>query len=385
MARTQEVVVMDIGSSRIRMLVVEKPNNGIYSVKHIVEVAYDGHFEGEWVDGDSTAAAIAHAIAKTRDYTKIRRLFVGVPGAFCMVKTGSNGVSFAKRRKVERADLEGLFQKANPFANDPTYVVLNRSSIYYETDAGKKVVDPEGMPTSELTGKLSFVACKRAMVDYLDQVLHRHGINDIVYTCGIYAEMMCLFEPTVRDSGMVLMVDAGYLSSTVALMRGDGLYNMCSFSCGSGVICAWMQEVFELSFEAAVELYDKIDLSYQPREGESYTVRNVGEDGVTRELHISIEKAQAFMNEAIAHFAGFVQMGMQTFSEPMNNMVSMYLTGGAFMIHGAADCFGKKMGRYIKVAVPTMCPEYKQACCSGYIGLAHFAFQHEESKRRLLW
>lgn len=386
MARTQEVVVMDIGSSKIRILAVEKPNNGIFSVKQIIQQPHDGYYDGEWVDGDNTADAIMQAVSRMRDAgVRFKRLYVSLPSEFCTVKTARTQTSFAKRRKVERADMDMLYKKGDPFENDMTQTVVNRSSVYFTVDGNKKVVDPEGIATEELQGYLSYIACQRRVIEFLDKVFARVGVPEVEYTCGMFAEMMCVFDPIVRDNGVVLAIDAGYLSSTVALMRGDGIMQMRSFPCGKGVFVAWLQEGLGIPFNSAEALFDKTDLSYEARESDAYTVDVVSPTGEHAEMSFPIAKVQSYIADCIAVFANNVQCILQGFDEMLSIAAGLFLMGGGLGLRGAEDCLSKKMNRKVRLAAPTVCPEYKKPMHAGLIGIAHYAFAQEEKKRNRFW
>lgn len=385
MANTKEVVVMDVGSSKIRLLAVEKPNRSIYSVRKFVQEKYEGYFQGEWCDGNSTAMAIEAAIEAMRAYTRIRKLYVAVPAEFCTVRTARNDTTFAKRRRIERADMNALFPKANPFVDDMTKVLINQSAIYYELDGGRKNVDPEGEVTTNLTGYLSYIGCERRVIDFFNTVFKRLGIADVEYVCGTYAAMLYAFPTAVRDNADVLAVDAGYLSSSVALMRGDGLINLASYSCGKGVFAAWLAEGLDLPFEAAEALYDKADLSYNPREGDVYSVDVKGEDGKTHETQFAVAKVQNYIAECIAQLAVETQAAVDSFREPRCNAVGMSLMGGCISTRGALDCFRRKLSREVKFVTLENCPEYKQPVFAATIGIAHYAFVQEEKKHHRWW
>ncbi|NCA68035.1 MAG: hypothetical protein EOM87_08230, partial [Clostridia bacterium] len=177
MARTGDVAVLDIGSQKISVLVVERPNNGILSVKTISEVAYSGFMDSSWIDGADTVRAIAEAIADAKDKygSKIRKLYVGVPSEFCEVRLASPSVEFPKTRRVAATDIDSLFDRGNPFKNDMEIVLVNRSANYYVIDNSKKVVEPLGLDAREFKAYISYIACRRALIEFLDKVLRDCG------------------------------------------------------------------------------------------------------------------------------------------------------------------------------------------------------------------
>jgi cell division ATPase FtsA len=177
----------------------------------------------------------------------------------------------------------------------------------------------------------------------------------------------------------------GYLTTTVAMMRGDGIMQMRSFDCGKGIFAAWLQDALEIPFASAEALFDKTDLSYEARESDEYTVDVVDPNGNHVDMSFSITKVQSYISEIIAAFAGDVQCVLHGFDEMLSVTAGMFLLGGGLSIRGAEECFSKKLNRKVRAAAPTMCPEYKKPVHAGMIGIAHYAFSQEEKKRNRFW
>ncbi len=276
MSRSGDVAVLDIGSQKISVLIVERPNHGILSVKTINEVPYDGFMDGVFISGTDAARAVSEALyaAKESGY-KLRRLYIGVPSEFCEVRLSSPAMEFSKSRRINEADIAGLMARGNPFKNDMEVVLVNSSASYYVIDNSKKVVEPTGLEAREVKAHLSYIACRRALIEFLNKTVAASGITETVFVNATFAEMMCLFEPQIRDK-YVILADIGYLTTSVALMRGDGILHMLSFSLGGAYIIGALTEEFEVGFQDASALFAKINLSFDASDSDVYNVNSGG-------------------------------------------------------------------------------------------------------------
>lgn len=375
MARADNVAVLDIGSQKISVLIVERPNSGILSVKTISEVGYSGFMESAWLDGEDTVRAIKQAVIEAKDQSgyKIRKIYVAIPSEFCEVRLAAPAVEFTKSRRINQADIDSLIERGNPFKNDMDMVVVNRSANYYVLDDAKKVVEPVKLEAREIKSYLSYIGCFRAFTDFLEKILRDCGILEVEFTNSTYAEMMCLFEPEKRDR-FVLFADIGYLTTTVAIMRGDGILHMLSFSLGGAYITAALVDEFEISFTEATALFSKINLSFDANENDVYNINVAG-----KALTFPVVKVNSLVLQYIKVLGEYIKKALKYSKADYPKQLPLHLTGGGVSgIRGAIDNIAKIIGTNVELVAPTISPGFTKPYYSSAIGLAKFAFNCED-------
>ena len=133
---TQNVAVLDIGSSKLTVFIGQRGSNNTVQIKGIGECKYDGYADGEWINKEKLPAAVATAVssAEQSSGTKIKTLYVGVPGEFCITACKEASISFAKRHKINDADVDKLYGACSFPEYENEYEVINVQPISFRWD-----------------------------------------------------------------------------------------------------------------------------------------------------------------------------------------------------------------------------------------------------------
>ena len=106
---------MDFGTSKIVALIAETSGQQRCDIIGAGTVPYDGYMERRWNAPDLLNAAIEDAVraAEEQAHSRIKEIFVGVPGEFSQVRTVEVKVELqgADPRVTEKS-LSDLFDKA---------------------------------------------------------------------------------------------------------------------------------------------------------------------------------------------------------------------------------------------------------------------------------
>ena len=83
------VATIDFGTSKIVALIAETSGQQRCDIIGAGTVPYDGYMEGRWNDPDQLNTYIENAVhaAEEQAHTRIKEIFVGVPGDFSQVRT----------------------------------------------------------------------------------------------------------------------------------------------------------------------------------------------------------------------------------------------------------------------------------------------------------
>ena len=214
----QDIAVLDFGSGKIDVLIGERGVNNTICINGMGECDYAGFADGEWFEPDQLGYAIGHAInnAETNSRTKIKRLYVGVPGEFTTVVCRDVSISLTKKRKVTEADVDMLHEQGDVFRNNPDYTVINIGPVYYTLDDDRRLVQPVGMTSNKLGGHISYVLAENRFIHFVGKILEELGIESIEFVSSVLAEELLLFDDITRDQYVVL-IDVGYITTSVAV------------------------------------------------------------------------------------------------------------------------------------------------------------------------
>lgn len=347
MAKT-EAAVIDFGSGKITALIGTRGVNNTFNVRGIGECEYEGFADGEWLVKEEVRAAMVKAIsqAETMARTKIRHIFVGVPGAFTSVVTREGTVNFKQRKKISDEDIEALFDAADNFSGNSRYTVINRAPIYFTLDDNRRRIDPTGLATTKLSGQLSYVLVENSFQKFIGDILSDMSISKDFISASL-AEALYLLEPEVRDRYAVL-VDCGFITTNVMLLRGDGLLFLKSFSLGGGNITADLSEVLEISYKDAEQLKLKIKLSQEVGAEDNYFTGAKGE-----EKSLAAMLVHDVVTARIEEFGELIAKCLEDCEYEYPEYIPVYLTGGGLSyIRGAKEILSGKLNRQIEIVSP---------------------------------
>ncbi len=373
----RETAVLDFGSGKITVLVGERGVNGTLSIKSNVELDYAGFGDGEWYNIEQLPQVIESAIAtaEANAGVKISRLYVGVPGEFTVVRCKEVSLSFNKRRKIKEADVFALMNAGDTFAHD-THEVINIQPIYYTLDNERRVVQPEGNATKQISAIFSYALAETAFTGFIRKILLQLGIEDIEFVSSVLAESLLVLDHEKRDNTAVL-IDIGYITSSVAVVRGDGLLSLNSFSMGGGYIAGDLAEALEVSFTDAESIKRKVMLSINAGENDIYEIN--GNDGI-KTLSASL------VNEIVSYRIGVIAKAVEKCLEMSEyeypDYIPYSLTGGGIcFMKGAKDVLSQKLGRNVEIVAPPF-PQLNRPNRSSSLGLLDMAIKSEEPMKK---
>lgn len=372
-----DTAILDIGSGKMTVLVGERGVNSTITVNGMGASEYDGFMDGQWINPDGAVRAMLSAIESAENVAgeKITALYVGVPGEFTSVVCKELSLSFPKRRKVRPADVFALMDSGDDF-DESVYEVINIQPVYYTLDNDRRVLRPEGTASAGLGGVLSYVLAETGFTDFVREALKAAGITKVEFVSSALAEALLLFTEEQRD-GTAVLIDVGYLTSSVAVVRGDGLLSLASFSMGGGHLAGDLATALGLTFREAENLKRKIMLSIAVSDNDIYEIE--GKGGIKT-------LSAALVNDIALHrvtlIAKAVKKCLALAEYEYPDYIPYSLTGGgiAFM-RGAKDVLAKELDRTVEVISPRM-PQVNKPDMSSAWGLMDLAIRTEAPKRK---
>lgn len=347
----QNIAVLDIGSSKLTVLIGQRGANNTVQVKGLGECKYDGYSDGEWLSKENLPAAVNTAVAAAEQSSgiKIKSLYVGVPAEFCFVACKEASIGFNKRHRINDSDLDRLYGACTFPEYDNEYSVINVQPVNFTVDGSRKLMVPVGQYGVQLSGYLSNVFAEKKFIGTFDRIISDLGIEEVDYISAALAEYLLLFPEKKRDEG-VIFADVGYISTALCIGQGDGLLDMKSFSMGGGHIEADLSMALEIPYKQAELLKKKVIVSLDAGDDEIYEI-SIG------------DKIRSFpaktVNEIVKYRLGVIaKMLAKCISSSETRMpdyAPLYLTGGGIAyLHGVKDELSAILKRPVEIAVPPM-------------------------------
>ncbi len=370
----KNVAVLDFGTSRISVIIGDRGINNTFDVRGFGEINYAGYMDGQFLEPERLPDIVRAvlAMAENNARCKITDLYVGVPAEFCVSAVRSTQRNFPKKHKISEQDILSMYDEADEFGASTTHNVVNRSPIYFTLDDNRRVIDPKGVVTTRIGAMLSFVLGERQFLSMVSGILEPLRIKFVDFISEPLAEGLYLVEPGERDACAIL-VDCGYLSTSVSVIMGDGLVSLHSFSLGGGHIVADLAEQFDLPFAVAEQLKRKIVLSFQPEKGDYYEVTQ-GE----REYKVDAGIANAVVSGRVTQIAKMVAKCLNSCKFEYPDYLPILLTGGGVCyLKGARDLISKVLNKDTRIVAPSV-PQLDKPHVSGILGLLDVALKQNK-------
>ncbi len=370
---TKDIAVLDVTSRLISAIVGVKKAQSVFGIKAVVEREHSGYEQGEWFDADDTRSVaisvLKEAMRNAESHTK--RIFIGVPAEFTAVVKKDVAITLDRERRIIDADIDFLLKKGDTF-DESKFALINSSPISFSVNTSDKLYrDVRGLVASKVTGTVSYILCEKSFTRFFDEIVASLGFKDVKYISTAWAEGITMFEKEERDDPYVL-VDIGYISSSVIIGRGEGVELMRSFSLGGGHISADMCEAMEVSFELAEQARELVDLNLNYREG-AVLVADADQT-------ICGADACEVVREKLDLFAEIIYDIIEQSKVKLSAYAPVFLTGeGIASIRGVKKYLSSTIGMNVEIVMPKL-PGYAKPCNSSKISLLVVAETLSNSK-----
>ncbi|MBQ8443794.1 MAG: hypothetical protein IJX25_00360 [Clostridia bacterium] len=369
------VLAFDIGSSRLRAMVAGRGLNNTISVKGFKEIEYDGFFEGEFLNKDKLPSLFEEVTKEFNPYLKkIVKMYVAVPAEFSSVMQTEMSINLGQRRKIKKEDIDSLFYMASEKSKNAEVEVVSVSPISFEVD-GRATLEPASDTGMTISGKLSIIYANKSFIDLFNGIASALGFHFVEYISDVLAQAQFILPKDKRED-LSLLIDCGDITTSIALVKGNGVSMLTSFARGGGFITNDLSEAFDLSIKDADKLKKQVVLSVRGKPTDCYELPI---DGGKVE-RIMLNSANEVVAYRIEELAEVINKCVQEFSDEYVAYLPIYLTGGGITkIKGGRDYLAKCLGRNITLGVPPL-PGKDKPILSSIFSLVNYALNVEEEK-----
>jgi cell division protein FtsA len=340
------VSVLDFGSSKITILTGIKEVNNSFKLLASCDCEYEGFSNGEFVDTNNLKFQIQDAINQVEKELRCRieNLYVGVPAEFCFSYEKMITKSFDKKQKITSKIIDNLFledDEQNPY---PTHTVINKSPLYYIINDDNRTNEPLNMIASKIQVKASYIMVENQFKLLVGGILESIGIKDYDFLSNTLSESIYLIEEYKRNEG-ALLVDCGFITTSVCQVLGDGLKELKSFSSGGGFITADLAKILDINYEEAEELKMQAIITLKPLGVDYYETSTGKKFGIKTVNEIILSRLDKIVE--------LIKRCISSFEMELPNYIPICFTGGGLnFIEGISDYLRHEFDRPIELVKP---------------------------------
>ena len=360
------VTILDFGSSKITCMAATKVSDkGEFVIKAVGQSAYNGFGDSSWYEPETIESAVNQAISQVENKmkSKIKEIFVGVPGAFSAEVTSEASITFHSKKKIDRDDMSEIIRKADIYKCDSDYTPLGGKAVYYILDGALKMADPNGFIASKLMGLVSFSYMRNYFRDTVAPVLSDRGISKVTYINTCEAQATYIAQATLNESYSIV-IDIGHITTNVMLCGGGGLLFERTFALGSGYLASDLCQVLGCDFNFAMAALEKVNLNLEIQAGDAYSLNG---------RMIDAYQTNEIVKARIGQIASYVIKSFSFCDKEIPANTPIILTGGGLAyLRGGADCLSMFLGKKVKLydSVNAQTKRNEHTSCYGLISEA---------------
>ncbi len=377
----RQITAVEFGTSKIVTVIAQNSGLDRLEIVGAGTVPYDGYSDGDWNTPRQMVQRLRDSIAaaELEAGTKVREVYVGVPGEFIHVRACEAEVE-SPDGMIDDSTIDAVHDAAAEQLRlaSSGCMVLHRSPAWFTVDGGKMTMSPTGRG-SRLRAMISFIVAEPMFIEDVSEMLRVLNITILGFLSPSLGASLLLLPVDDRDRTS-LLIDCGYLNTELSVVKGDAIVYHAMLPRGGGHITADLATELRIPMRAAEQI--KRGYVFSPDEFDRDSFSEVLDEAGRR-----MTFPREVVEEIVERSAGEL---MEMIELTINNDVAGYLTarspiymtgGGLALMRGAREYMSARIGRPVKIAVEKT-SKMNSPIYGSALGLADLVFdsieQHED-------
>lgn len=355
MANEELMVGIDIGSSRIAVVVGEKgedyDGNPVLSIIGAGEAVSDGVRDGIIVNIEKTVSRIKEAVKSAEEMSDcdIEVMNCGIGGihirgfnspGVAPVTGGKSGTE----REVSKNDMKAACNSAAAVSLNNGEMQLCTIPLYYKLDGNDcRILEPENMLCSRLEAEVHIITAKESAVKNLTHSITKAGYTIKAKAPSVLATCMAVFSEEEKKGG-ILLVDIGADVTSFAVSVDNVPYCTAAVGMGSRYITSDISKVLGIPLNIAEEIKKNDGICHEIYLQEGKEIVLPISCGVLADKAIKCSEVCEIIQARLWEI--FMEIGsiLETENQLENINGGIIFTGGGSLVPGicelAYECFG---------------------------------------------
>ena len=305
MPREQAVVALDVGTTKVCVLIGEIEPDRALNIVGVGTAASRGMRKGVVVNIDEVASSITEAIdqcVRISGY-RVDSAFVGVTGSHIQGLNTKGVIAVSSSaQEIVPGDVDRAMEAARVQAISADREVLHVLPRGYTLDGQEGVRDPVGMSGHRLEAEIHIVTAATTALHNLVRAVRRAGVNIDAPVLQALAAAEAVLQPAEREAGVAL-VDIGGGTTDIAIFHNLGVAYTSTLPVGGSHIT----NDLALGLRAPMSLAEEVKIQYGSAVASEFETDDVvelktydNEDGEPVSRRLIAEIVESRMQEIFA-------------------------------------------------------------------------------------
>ncbi|WP_027088353.1 cell division protein FtsA [Cohnella panacarvi] len=378
MSNNDLIVSLDIGTSKIRVIIGEI-SNGAINIIGVGSSDSDGIRKGAIVDIDQTVQSIRNAVdhAERMVGIGISEVYVGIAGNHIALQSNHGVVAVSNEdREIGEEDIERVLQAAKVVALPPEREIIGLVPKQYLVDGLSGIQDPRGMIGVRLEVECTIITGTKAAIHNLMRCVEKAGLRiSGVILMSLASGMMAL----TKDEKMMgtVLADVGAGATTLAIFEGGSLAAVSTLPIGGDYVTSDICYGLKTQTEHA----EKIKLKYG-----CARIEDAAEDQKFKVMRVGSNVEKEFSQLDLANI---IEPRMQEIFQMIRQEVKRLgyldkingyvLTGGSVSLPSVLPLAQFELESNVRVAVPDYIGVRDPSFSSG-VGMIQYVSKHVRTR-----
>jgi cell division protein FtsA len=345
------IVSLDIGTSKIRVIIGEI-SNGAINIIGVGSADSEGIRKGAIVDIDQTVQSIRNAVdhAERMVGITIDEVYVGIAGNHIALQTNHGVVAVSgEDREITQDDIDRVMQAARVVALPPEREIINLVPKQFLVDGLGDIQDPRGMIGVRLEVECTVITGTKAAIHNLIRCVEKAGLKIAGIILMPLASGMMALSKDEKQMGAVL-ADIGAGATTLAIFEGGSLAAVSTLPIGGDYVTSDICYGLKTQTEHA----EKIKLKYG-----CARIEDAAEDVTFKVVRVGTNAEKEFSQVDLANI---IEPRMQEIFQMIRQEVKRLgyldkingyvLTGGTVSMPGVLPLAQTELEASVRIAVP---------------------------------
>jgi cell division protein FtsA len=387
------VVGLDIGTTKVCVVIGERNNDGLLEITGVGLAASTGLRKGVVVNIEATIRSILVAVeaAEMMSGQEVHDCWIGIGGNHIdgINSRGVVAVTEKKRergerdRDIEQEDIDRVLEAARAVVIPMDRNILQVIPQSYIVDEQRGIRDPVGMIGVRLEAEVHIITCSVTSAQNLMKCVNRADFHVNDFILQSLAASRAVLTNEEKEMGVAL-IDMGGGTTDVLVFVDGTPYSNITVPVGGGMITSDISKVTNISFETAERIKIEEGCCW---EGLLDADDEIVVPGVGGRPPLSIPKSQllAIIQSRVEEILLMVheRLDKLALSRPLGG--GIVLTGGGSQLQGVVELATEIFRLPVRVGVPVatggVVDQYRNPTYATAVGLV---LEGDDRERRML-